>query len=80
MNMLYRGQSVAARGTIAQLKGFFGHRSLKKDVMQNYQHVWDMIEVKSVNGCNELHFMKSCEHVHDTVAKLFVYMQNLHFG
>ena len=45
MDLLFRGESVAARGTYAQLKEYFNHRSLKKNVMANVQHVWDMVEV-----------------------------------
>ena len=46
MDLLFRGDSAGAFGTLAQLKVFFfGHKAVKKDVMQNYQHVVDLIQV-----------------------------------
>ena len=45
IDLLYTSESECARGTIAQLKDEFTHRSLKKKVSANVQHVWDMMEV-----------------------------------
>ncbi|XP_014667906.1 PREDICTED: uncharacterized protein LOC106809356 [Priapulus caudatus] len=43
-NRFFVGASIADRGTISQLKSDFNHRALRKDVMSNFQHVWDMYE------------------------------------
>lgn len=45
MNEFYNAESLAERGTVAQVKEMFGHRSLKRKVMANYQHVWDFVQV-----------------------------------
>ena len=46
MNSLFKGESVAERGTIAHLKEYFRHRSFSpKKVMDNFQHVWDFMQV-----------------------------------
>ena len=47
MNQLYSGSSIGDRGTLAQLKQEFNHRSLKKVVKENVQQVWDMLEVNT---------------------------------
>ncbi|XP_035687479.1 uncharacterized protein LOC118423433 [Branchiostoma floridae] len=44
MDELFDHKSEACRGTLSQLKAYFSHRSLKKNVQDNVQHVWDMIE------------------------------------
>ena len=49
MDVFFNGSSVADRGTVAQLKSFFQHRSLKPKVMDNFQHVWDFLEVCMTN-------------------------------
>ncbi|XP_071500137.1 uncharacterized protein [Diadema antillarum] len=43
-NVFFRGKSISAKGTIAQLKYDYNHNSFRKDVMQNVQHTWDMYE------------------------------------
>ena len=48
MDHFYKGESEASRGTLSQLKTFFGHRSLKTNVMENVQHVVDMVDVSTV--------------------------------
>ena len=45
MNEFYSGKSLADRGTLYHIKEFFNHKSLKSNVMENFQHVWDFIEV-----------------------------------
>ena len=37
--MLFKGSSVAERGTLAQLRNAFGHRAVKKDVMNSFNYV-----------------------------------------
>ena len=49
MNTLFSQKSEAARGTLYQLKAYFNHRGLKKEVKDNFQHAWDMIEVLLIN-------------------------------
>jgi len=39
MNILYRGASVADRGTMFQLKNDFRHRGVTNDVMNSFNHV-----------------------------------------
>ena len=48
MNTLFHGESVAEYGTLAQIKGLFDHRNCKKKVIENYQHVVDLIKVTFV--------------------------------
>ena len=47
MDLLHYLKSAGDRGTLQQIKNFFGHRSVKHRVMENYQHVSDFIEVRS---------------------------------
>ncbi|KAI8495264.1 hypothetical protein Bbelb_272500 [Branchiostoma belcheri] len=44
MDELLSSRSEACRGILSQLKSYFSHRSLKKNVQDNVQHVWDMID------------------------------------
>ena len=44
MDLLFKGKSETARGTLSHLKAFFCHEGLKKEVKDNIQHTWDMIE------------------------------------
>ncbi|XP_066264517.1 uncharacterized protein [Branchiostoma lanceolatum] len=44
MNMLFTQKSEACRGTLSQLKAYFRHKSMKRNVQENVQHVWDMVE------------------------------------
>ncbi|XP_071490821.1 uncharacterized protein [Diadema antillarum] len=41
-NKFFQASSLADRGTIAQLKNEFNHRSFKRDAVENFQHVWDL--------------------------------------
>ena len=45
--MLYKGESVASRGSLSHLKVFYNHNSMKTDVKANFQHAWDLMEVRS---------------------------------
>ena len=45
MNMLFRGASARTEGTLCQLKADFGHKSLSKEVKNNVQEVWNMLQV-----------------------------------
>lgn len=45
MNALFTATSIADRGTLYQIKEMFNHRSVKKNVMGNFQHVWDLLKV-----------------------------------
>ena len=50
MDLLHCPESAGDRGTlqqIQQIKNVFGHRSVKHRVMENYQHVSDLIGVSS---------------------------------
>jgi len=49
MDLLLTSNSESDRGTLSQLKNFFNHRSLKKNVMENYQHDTDILEVSLYN-------------------------------
>ena len=51
MNELFKVASMASRGTLMQLKHYFGHASLQRNVMANVQHTWDMIEVTTDYSC-----------------------------
>ncbi|XP_038069432.1 uncharacterized protein LOC119738598 [Patiria miniata] len=44
MNNLYKGSSVASRGSLAHLKEFYRHRCMANDAKQDIQHIWDTIE------------------------------------
>ena len=44
MDDLYKGESAAERATLYHIKNKFGHRSVKKKVMDNVSHVSDLIE------------------------------------
>ncbi len=46
MDGLFSPASVASRGTFFHSKEFFGHKSVQKDVMHNFQHVWDLMQVQ----------------------------------
>ena len=46
MKLLFKGESMASRGTLYHLKDFFHHRSIKGNVAANAQHVWDMLQVR----------------------------------
>ena len=48
MNELFSDESECDRGTLSQLKNSFNHKSVKKNVMQNYSHVVDLFEVSAV--------------------------------
>jgi hypothetical protein len=43
MNAMYSGTSVTDRGTLFFIKNRFGHRSVKKNVMENTNHVYDLL-------------------------------------
>ena len=45
MNELFKGSSMTSSGTLYNIKDMFHHNSAKRDVMQNVQHVWDLIMV-----------------------------------
>ncbi len=45
MDSLFKTDNVADRGTLYHAKEFFGHRSVQKEVMHNFQHVWDLLQV-----------------------------------
>ena len=45
MNILFRGASARTEGTLCQLKADFGHKSLSKEVKNNVQEVWNMLQV-----------------------------------
>ena len=44
MNELFTGSSAAQRGTLYHIKNKFGHRSVKKHVMENVPHVYDLLD------------------------------------
>ena len=44
-DLLFNDKSMAARGTLCQLKHAFDHKSLKKEVKKNFQHAADMMVV-----------------------------------
>ena len=45
MDVFYKN-SIAEKGTLGNIKQIFEHKSLKpSDVMNNFQHVWDFVEV-----------------------------------
>ena len=46
MDDLFTPASVASHGTLFHSKEFFGHKSVQKDVMHNFQHVWDLMQVQ----------------------------------
>ena len=45
MDTLFKSESSGSFGSLAQIRIFFGHKSMKPDVMQNYQHVVDILQV-----------------------------------
>ena len=45
MNTLFRGTSASTEGTLFQMKTDFKHKSLAKEVKNNVQEVWDMLQV-----------------------------------
>ncbi len=48
MNTLFDPRSIATPGAMYYVKEYLGHRAVKKEVMQNFQHVWDLLQVKYV--------------------------------
>ena len=54
MNELFSDESECDRGTLSQLKNYFNHKSVKKNVMQNYSHVVDLFEVSAVWQCENV--------------------------
>ena len=46
MDLLHHPRTAGDRGTLEQVRNFFGHRSVKHNVMANYQHVADLLEVR----------------------------------
>ncbi|XP_030852129.1 uncharacterized protein LOC100893251 [Strongylocentrotus purpuratus] len=55
----FNGASLVDRGTIAQLKNNFNHRSFQSDVMKSFQHVWELYQF-STEGHVLLCAMKLC--------------------
>jgi hypothetical protein len=49
MKEFFVAASVGARGTTYNIKELFNHRNLKEKVMDNFQHVWDFIQVIIIN-------------------------------
>lgn len=45
MNEFFTETSIGIAGTLYHMKEFFNHRSVKKKVIDNFQHVWDLIKV-----------------------------------
>jgi hypothetical protein len=45
ISTFFRGGSVANRGTLYNIKEVFNHRSVSSDVMNNFDHVWDLVQV-----------------------------------
>jgi hypothetical protein len=45
MNNFYSGSSQAEAGTLFQIKVFFQHKSVSSNVMKDFQHVWDLLQV-----------------------------------
>ena len=43
MDLLYSERSSASRGTLSQLKNAYNHRSVKKKVMENFNHAEDFV-------------------------------------
>ena len=41
---------MGTRGTLCQLKAAFNHRTLSKEVKNNVQQVWDMMQVSCMNN------------------------------
>ena len=51
MNQFFTGKGLSDRGTFFNMKAVFRHHNLKSKVMDNFDHVWDFIEVlKNVIG------------------------------
>ena len=48
MKEFYNSGSVADRGTMYNIKVIFKHKNAKTEVMDNFQHVWDFIEVQAI--------------------------------
>ena len=44
MNELFNGSSASQRGTLYHMKNRFVHRSVKKHVMENVPHVYDLLD------------------------------------
>ena len=45
MEDFFSEDSTADPGTLYNIKQRFKHRSVNKNVMHNFQHTWDMLEV-----------------------------------
>ena len=45
MTNFFSGKSETSRGSLFNLKKVFGHRSASMDVMNNFQHVADLVDV-----------------------------------
>jgi hypothetical protein len=45
VNLLYKPESAADRGTLYQLKQDFDHRQMKKKVTAAFNYAWDLVKV-----------------------------------
>ncbi len=48
MNELFDENSETVKGSLYYLKEYFEHRSVKKKVLDNFSHVWNLLEVRIV--------------------------------
>ena len=73
MNMLIcmSNANREARGTLPQIRDFFSHKSLRKEVKDNIQHVWDFVVViSSLSFLNMKQFI--CYFELTTVTNVFL--------
>lgn len=65
MNRLFKGRSIAERGTLCQLKNNFGHKNVSTDVMNSFNHVENFVrfvtEAHVVNLMMHLSNMKEID-------------------
>lgn len=58
MNTLFRGGSLAERGTLSQLKNDFGHRNVTTDVMNSFNFVDNFLRC-----LNAHYYLEVCMHI-----------------
>lgn len=60
MNLLFSQKSVKARGSLYHIKNNFGHRTVKKNVMENFSSVAEFIRF-ATHGYIALGVMKKLD-------------------
>jgi len=45
MDQFFSEDSVATVGSLYNMKELYGHTAVKKKVMDDFQHVWDLLKV-----------------------------------